>query len=196
MRLMNLDKLPTQQPSYDAKWGQKGKMEPHLNASAKKYYSTFLCDLVRECVFFRTYNRIELPELWARIQRFTGEEDAEFDPDVDRGDGGKFEELRDEVYEQKSGDGDVDFRLEYPGEKYKIGMAKPSDKGQGDEDLDDDNQLDGESGGGDPNLGRDFGQEDINNMFDDSEDLFGGAGDKHSYPSDPVVRHIDEDYDD
>ena len=154
MRMMNLEKKP-KQPSYVT--DTKGEMEPQLNPSARKYYSKGLCKLVNECVRFRTYNRIELPDLWDRIQRYTGDADAGYDPDDDGGDEGDFEAMKRYIHGQKhgDGDGDDDYSLEYPQEEYKIWMAGKSDGQQGGGkqgagDLGKDDQPDKEVGGQDP----------------------------------------------
>jgi hypothetical protein len=188
MRLMNTDKDPGQ-PNYTEV--VTGMMEPQLNRDARREYSKYLCDLVDLCVRFRTYNRIELPELWTRIQRYTGEEIPGYDSDEDGDDEDAFDELQRDIREQMDGDGNNDeSRLEYPEEKYGIGMpGTTNDEGQGDEDLDDDNQLGGGLGGeGGYGLGLGDGIEEFL-----GDDLPGAIG---QYPGHPGGRQIDENYGD
>jgi hypothetical protein len=164
MRLMNIEHN-VRQPSYQK--DVKGHMEPQLNDRAREFYSQGLCALVDQCVRFRTYHRIKLPDLWDRIQRYTGVADTEYNPDDDGDDEGKFDDMQNVIYEKKYGDNDKDDHLEYPEEEYKIGLAGNKDEGQGNgrqgnEDLDDDDEGDGGLGGIDDNL---------NDMFADDEDL-------------------------
>jgi hypothetical protein len=202
MRLMNLEKNP-KQPRYVT--DVRGEMEPQLNAGAKKYYSKGLCALVNECVRFRTYDRTALPDLWDRIQRYTGETPAKYDPDDDGDNEGGFDDMQNAIREQKYGDGDDDdYSLEYRKEKYKIGLARNKDEGQGNEDLDDDNQHAG--GLGD----QDSCDEDLGGMKDLDEfleDDMGGAKLSDAnlggvnlgggvFPGGRVREPIDEEYDD
>jgi hypothetical protein len=207
MRLMNTDKDP-QQPSYVH--DVKKEMEPQLNHDAKRVYSQYLCDLVNLCVRFRTYNRIELPELWNRIKRYTGETIPGYDPDEDGDDKKRFDELQRDIREQMDGDGSDESRLKYPEEKHKIGGPGAKDKGQGneeqgggqgdedldDEELDDDNQLYGGSGG-ENLLGVPGGGDDDDELEEFLQGELGGAklGDLVRYPGDPRGT-FDENYDD
>jgi len=185
---MNTDKDPNQ-PNYTEV--VTGMMEPQLNRDARLEYSKYLCDLVDLCVRFRTYNRIELPELWTMIQRYTGETIPGYDPDEDGDDEDAFDELQRNIREQMDGDGNEESRIEYPEEEYRIGMSWTNDEGQGDEDVDDDNQLGGGSGGealGGYGLG--LGAE-VDEFLGD--DLAGAIG---QYPGHPGGRQIDENYSD
>jgi hypothetical protein len=164
MRLMNIEHN-VRQPSYQK--DVKGHMEPQLNDRAREFYSQGLCALVDQCVRFRTYHRIKLPDLWDRIQRYTGVADTEYNPDDDGDDEGRFDDMQNVIYEKKYGDNDKDDHLEYPEEEYKIGLAGNKDEGQGNgrqgnEDLDDDDEGDGGLGGIDDNL---------SDIFPDDEDL-------------------------
>lgn len=195
MRLMNTEKNP-KQPNYTE--DIKGQMEPQLNRDARRAYSKYLCDLVDQCVRFRTYHRIKLPDLWDRIQRYTGDTDAKYNPDDDGDDEERFEKLQEAMYEQKHGVGDNAYRLMYPEEKYKIGMAASKHAKQGDEE-----QGDGNQGNEDLKDGSEHGVltgiklgSDLNEMFSDDEDLVGHGGRRGLYPGDREIRHIDDNYGD
>jgi hypothetical protein len=189
MRLMNTEKY-VKQPNYQE--DVKGEMEPQLNRDARKFYSKYLCDLVDQCVRFRTYHRIELPALWDRIKRYTGDTYPEYNPDDDGDDEDRFNKLRAAISEQKNGSGKNEHRLEYPDEKYKIGMAVSKDKGQGNGGQGDNDQH----GGQDPyeeELGgmnelQDFLKDDLDGA--DLGEVIGGV-----YPGHGANRHVDEEYD-
>ena len=198
MRLMNLNKI-VRQPRYVT--DVSGDMEPQLNVGAKKYYSDGLCALVNECVRFRTYSRIKLPDLWERIHDYTGETDAGDDSDSDDGDD---KGLKRDIRGRKYGGGDnEDYHFHYPEEKYKIGLARNKDEGKGNKDLDDDNQHAGEAGD------QDSFDEDLGGMKELDEflkDDMGGAklGDANLggvnlgggvFPGGRVREPIDEEYD-
>ena len=198
MRLMNREIDPGQ-PHYNRE--VKGQMEPQLTDDARENYSKYLCDLVDECVRFRTYHRVELPNLWERIARYTGETNAEYDPDVDGTNEEKVEALKHSIREQKYAEGSDETRLVHGEEKYRIGMAvndfeEQGDGGQNlsDDNLDDDDQQGEELGAENPygTLLGGMGLEEILGEEDQSE----GHG-RRVYPGDPGFggRDIDEDYD-
>jgi hypothetical protein len=113
--------------------------------------------------------------------------------------------LQRDIREQMDGDGSDESRLKYPEEKHKIGGPGVKDKGQGneergggqgDEDLDDDNQLYGGLGGenllGVPGRG-----DDDDELEEFLQGELGGAklGNLVRYPGDPRGT-FDDNYDD
>jgi len=193
MRLMNREMNPMQ-PRYDA--DVKIRMVPQLFDSAREVYSKYLCDLVDECVRFRTYYRTELPDLWEKIARYTGKANVEYDPEIDGDDEEFVEALKQNILEQKYGEGNDACRLVYAKEKYRIGMAinDQGEQSQDNQDQDDDNGLgDNSQQGGVMGL-----LNELNNGLDmDDEDMYGGALDEElgkelKYPG--GARTLDEDY--